>query len=167
VKQNLRNSLLGAFLGGAVALAAASSPLVRAGGAFQVNNANAAAKLVGKVRLVHGKYLLTDEAQKMTVELRGTNLAKMVGQRVQVVGSAVQGQAAAGASQIIQVATITAVKAGSAAAGTAAAAGAGAHISGTAAAVVVGVAATGATVGGLAAAGTIGGGGEDSSTVSR
>jgi hypothetical protein len=134
------------------------------GAALQLSQAaDRTTRLTGKVRSVNGRYLLTDETTKVTVELRGDKVAKMVGKRVDVTGSVIAGEAAAGASQIVAVSTV-AVKAG-AAAGAASAGAAAGHMSTTTIAVIGGVAAAGATVGGLAAAGTIGG--DDSPSVSR
>ena len=73
----------------------------------------------------NGKYLLTDESTQIIIELRGKNLAKMKGKRVQVTGAILAGEAAAaGASVVLSVSLVTTVAA-AAAAGTAAA-GAGA-----------------------------------------
>ena len=127
-------------------------------------------KLMGTVQTQDGKFFLTDETTKVKVELRGSNLKKLVGKHIQVTGKADVAEKPAGdASQVIIVssATVVAAAAGTAAAGTAGGAAAGAAVatgvSATTVAVVGGVAAA-ATVGGLAAAGTIGG---SSGTVSR
>jgi len=104
-------------------------------------------KLTGVLEFKDGVFLLTDKTANVTVELRGTDLQKYVGQNVEVTGSTAVGvQAAAGASQVVNVATITAAgkKPKPARAG----------ISGGAkAAIVSGVAVVG-TLAGLAVAGT-------------
>jgi hypothetical protein len=129
-------------------------------------------KLTGTVQTQDGKFFLTDETSKVKVELRGSNLKKLVGKHVQVTGSAASGEKPAGdASQVIVVASATVVAAavaggaaagGAAAAGAAAGAGVATGVSAATIAVVGGVAA-GATVGGLGVAGTFSSG----STVSR
>jgi hypothetical protein len=158
---------------------------VRSGTALQIQAVGGnKAVLTGLLTQKDGKYILTDETSNVTVELRGSNLKKLVGKKVQVNGSVVaDATPAAGASQVVTVASATALAAG-AAAGTAAGAaggaaaggaatGAGAAAAGAGAAagiatttVVVGGAAVaaGGTVAGLAAAGTFTG---DNSSVSR
>jgi len=137
------------------------------------------AVLTGVVEAENGKFFLTDETTKVKVELRGTDLKKLVGKRVKVTGSTVVGETPSGkASQVVHVTDAAILAAGAAAAGAAAAGGAGAAAAGGAAAgaataagvsittmAVVGGVAVGATVGGLAAAGTLGG--SSASTVSR
>ena len=143
------------------------------GAALQLKQTGASGtQLTGKLTERGGKYFLTDETTKVTVELRGSNLKSMVGKQVQVVGSPAAGEtAAAGASQVINVTQITEAgskKRGAAAAGAGGGAAAGAGttsgLSTTTIAVLGGVAATAGIVGGLYAAGTIGGG---ETTVSR
>ena len=127
------------------------------GSAVQVpDGVDAPTKFTGFVREVHGKYLLTDEATKVTVELRGERIAQLKGKAVQVTGAILAGETPApGASQIIIVREAMAVKAavGAAAAGAATSTG----ISTTTIAVIGGAAAVGGTVGGLYAADVIGG----------
>lgn len=134
------------------------------GSAVQVpNGADTPTKFTGFIREVHGKYLLTDEVTKVTVELRGEQVARQKGKHVQVTGAVLAGETPAqGASQIIIVAEAVTVKAaaGAAAAGAATSTG----ISTTTIAVIGGAAAVGGTVGGLYAADVIG---SDSSSVSR
>jgi hypothetical protein len=130
--------------------------------------AGSPSKLTGIVESKGGAFFLTDETTKVTVELRGSNLEKLVGRRVQVTAPNASGETPAGdASQVILItspAQVTVLAAGSASAGGGAAGAAVATgISGTTVAIVGGVAAA-ATVGGLAAAGTFAGSG---STVSR
>ena len=132
---------------------------MNAGSAVQVpGDADTPGKYSGVVRESNGKYLLTDDNSKVTIELRGRNLAKLKGKHVQVTGSVMAGEtAAAGASAVVSVSSATTV---SAASGTAAA-GAGAASSGGISAgtiaVIGGAAAVGGTVGGLYAADVIGG----------
>ncbi len=132
---------------------------VNAGSAVQMpNRADAPAKYTGVVRESNGKYLLTDEATNVTIELRGKNLARLKGKRIQVTGSVLAGEAAAaGATVVVSVtsAATIAAAAGTAAAGAGAATGAG--ISAATIAVIGGAAAVGGTVGGLYAADVIGG----------
>jgi hypothetical protein len=138
-------------------------------------------QLTGTVQTQDGKFYLTDDTTRVKVELRGSNLKKLVGKHVQVTGSPTSGEKPSGdASQVIVVASATVVAA--AVAGGAAASGAGAGAAGATAAgataagaavatgvsvttmAIVGGVAAAATAGGLAAAGTIGG---SSSSVSR
>jgi len=65
-----------------------------------------AVSLTGKVRQVDGKYLLTDETAKSTVELRGAPVQSMVGKRVTVHGSTIAGTPAAGAAEIVEIASL-------------------------------------------------------------
>jgi hypothetical protein len=113
-------------------------------------------RLTGTVRTSGGHFFLTDETTKVTVELRGSNLQSLVGERVRVAGSATNATPAAGATQVVQVSGATVLGSGAAGA-------AGAHGSGATIAVIGGVAAA-ATAGGLAAVGSFSGGG---TTVSR
>lgn len=115
-------------------------------------------KLTGAIESKGGIFFLTDETTKVRVELRGSNLKHLVGQRVQVTGTSASGETPAGdASQVILVtssAQVTVLGAGSTAAGgVAAGAAVATGIPATTVAIVGGVAAAG-TVGGLAAAGT-------------
>ena len=132
---------------------------VFSGSAVQVpTGADTPTKFTGVIREVHGKYLLTDEATKVTVELRGAQVARQKGKHVLVTGAILAGETPApGASQIINVAEAVVVKtaAGAAAAGAGAATSTG--LSTTTIAVIGGAAAVGGTVGGLYAADVIGG----------
>jgi hypothetical protein len=106
-----------------------------------------------------GKYFLTDCTTHVRVELQGPDVAKFLGKTVEITGSSIPGATpAAGASQLVQVATMkTASKAGCAA-GAPGAAGAAGHALSTGAAVaIVGGVVVGGTVIGLAAAGTFSG----------
>jgi hypothetical protein len=114
-------------------------------------------KLSGKLTKTNGKYLLTDSATSVTVELTGAGLESHVGRTIAVTGTQIGESAVRGATVLVQVASVSGVAAGAAAAGTAAAAVAGHSIGAATIAVVSGVA-VGATVGGMAAAGVIGGG---------
>jgi len=152
-------------------------------------SASAAARIAGMLRIKGEKVFLKDETTNVTVELRGSDLAKYDGKDVLVTGSIIGGAAPAdGASEVIQVIAIDttskkkaaavltgsgagvagtgAASAGAASVGAAtvgaATAGAAAGIStATTAAVVAGVGVAG-SMGGLAAAGSFSG----SSTVS-
>jgi hypothetical protein len=141
--------------------------------------AEAATKLTGTLRQVSGHFLLTDETTNVTVELAGQGLAKEVGSRVAVNGTADATAApVTDASQLVRVTSVThlgpgaAGSSGAAAAGQGGAAGAGSTggaaggiaISATTIAIIGGVAAA-ATLGGLAAAGKLPS--QSSSTVSR
>ena len=55
---------------------------------LRLGQAKDAAVLTGCVAYVGGQYLLRDEVSGVTVELRGAEVAKQVGQRVEVTGSA-------------------------------------------------------------------------------
>ncbi len=125
------------------------------------------AVLKGMLYKQDGKYLLTDETSKVTVELRGSNLEKLVGKTIQVNGSVVAGETpAAGAAQVINVTSATPVPAGAAGAAPAGA-GAASGIS-TTTIVIAGVAvAAGGTIAGLAAAGTLSGDDTAVTSVSR
>jgi len=129
------------------------------GTALQIQPANpSSVRLTGTLRAMGGKYFLTDETNKVTVELRGSNLANLVGKRVQVTGSVESGATpAAGASQVVTVAQATAVSAAGAGGGAAAGATVAHGLSTATIAVIGGAAATAGTVGGLYAAGVIGG----------
>lgn len=105
--------------------------------------------LSGQVISKDGHYFLTDTTTNVTVQLEGAKVAKYAGKQVVIQGTVVTGsQAAAGASQLIQVVSIESLSAGGA---SSAAAG---GLSGAAkAAIIGGVSAAGAVVG-MAAAGT-------------
>jgi len=131
--------------------------------------ASAAASMTGILQVKGETFLLTDATTNVTVELRGTDLAKYAGKKVSVTGSIIGNRVpAAGASQVIQVTAIDSVSGGKRAAGTGAA-GAGAAgaatggiSAGATAAIVAGVGVTGA-VAGLALTGSFSG----TSAVSR
>jgi hypothetical protein len=122
----------------------------------------------GCLVLKDGKYLLTDETTRVTLQLQGPGLEKEVGNRVEVTGAVDPAPAVAGATQLINVRTVNrqakgcsslaaakppAQAGGAAGAGGGAAAGAGISTGATVA--IVGGIAAAATVGGLAATGTI------------
>ena len=117
--------------------------------------ASAATNLTGTLQAKGSVYLLTDSTTHVTVELRGSDLAKYVGKSVSVTGSIIgDATAAPGASQVVQVTAISPTGKGKKAA--AAAAGAGAAGAG-AAAVGLSTATTVAIVGGVAVGGTFAG----------
>jgi hypothetical protein len=122
--------------------------------------ASTAVKMAGTLESRGGSFFLTDATSNIVVELRGANLAKFAGKKVEVTGSTIAGAAvAAGAAQAVQVTEMKAIgenltKAAAAGAGAAAAGAAGA---GAGAAAGIGVGATVAIVGGVAVAGTVGG----------
>src|ERR1039458_4020215 len=122
-----------------------------------------AVKMTGIVESKDGKYFLTDCTTQVRVELQGPDVAKSLGKTVEITGSSIPGATpAAGASQLVQVATMRAAsKAGCAgapgAAGAAGAGGAAAGLSTGAAVAIVGGVVVGGTVIGLAAAGTFSG----------
>jgi hypothetical protein len=123
-----------------------------------------AARLVGVVRKIDGKYFLTDETTNVTVELRGEDLMLEPGQRVEAVGKILEGvESAPGAAHVVEVETAS--PSGSAAASgagkAAAAAGTSKGISGTTIAILGGVGAAG-TIGALYATDVIGDDDEDS-----
>lgn len=128
---------------------------VLAGTALQVRQTGESkTTLTGQVFEQNGKYFLTDDTNKVTVELRGPAVKSKVGKRVKVIGLLLAGETpAGGASQVINVTQLTVL-----------AAAGGAGISTATVAVLGGAAATAGTIGGLYAAGAIGGGDE---TVSR
>ena len=133
--------------------------------------------------------MVVDRITNVTIEVRGSELDKELGNQVEVTGSPLTGVTPVeGATQVIQASAVkhlgkggcasVAKKVGAAAgagaaaggvaaaAGGAAAAGAAAGIAGTTIAVVGGVAAA-ATVGGLAAVGALPGQGESGVSSSR
>jgi len=70
---------------------------------LQMTN-NSSTRLAGTIRSRNGKFFLTDEVSSVGVELRGENLASLVGRRVGIVGSRVAGMPAlADASQVVAV----------------------------------------------------------------
>ena len=155
--------------------------------AFEPQAAGGLTKLTGCLESKAGHYLLTDEATRVTVEVRASDAAKLdltkhVGKRNEVSGTADPAATpASDASQLVRVISVKPLSggatacAGGVAAGTGGAAAAGAGgatagaatgswISGTVIAVIGGGVAAG-TLGGLAASGSIGGSG--SPAVSR
>ncbi len=139
--------------------------------------APATVKMTGTLTLSNGKYLLTDDTTKVTVQIESADASRYVDKKVDVTGSLIaDAKPAGGASQVVQATTISlasrkrkavAAVAGGGAAGAAGAAGAGAGaaagISTAATVAIVGGVAVAGTVGGLAAAGTF----SDSTPVSR
>ena len=61
-------------------------------------------KIVGKLQKVDGKYVVTDEATKTTIEIQGDNLEQFVGKRVEVSGTA--------SGKVVAVTTISAAGGG-------------------------------------------------------
>jgi hypothetical protein len=112
-----------------------------------------AMNLSGVLEQKGGRFLLTDATSHVAVELQGPDLAKYVGQRVDISGSIIPGASpAAGAFQVVRVVSIKALpRAGAVVAG-------GGGLSGHAIGVIVGGIAVGGTAAGLAAAGTFSGG---------
>jgi hypothetical protein len=111
---------------------------------FEPQAAGAAppARLTGTISKAGNRYLLTDETTHVKVELRGPGLERLVGQRVQVVGTVDTSVASASVSQVINVTSATAIPK------SAAAAGAGSGISASAkAAIIAGVAVSAAGTG--------------------
>jgi hypothetical protein len=118
----------------------------------QVGAATSALKLTGTIEAHDGTFFLTDTTTNVSYQLQGADLAKYVGKSVQITGSSVPGAtAAAGASQVAEVATVQLSTAAAAAGGGAVAAVAVSHVA--VVAIVGGVVVGGAAVG-LAAAGT-------------
>jgi hypothetical protein len=118
--------------------------------------ASTAVKIRGVVELRNGNYFVTDTTSRVTFQLQGAELAKYVGKQVNITGSVIPGATPlAGASQVVQAASVeptTAGAAGGAAAGSTAAAGS--HV---AAIAIIGGVAVGGTVVGLAAVGSLSG----------
>ncbi len=130
--------------------------------AFEPQAASGPARITGRLVNKGGHYLLTDETTNVTVEVVGPGLAKLVGKRVEIIGSTDPAATpVSDASQVIRVDSITPLSgAGAAAAGSGGKTGgsaSGLAISATTIAIIGGVAAA-AVVGGLAAAGGLGGG---------
>lgn len=118
-------------------------------------------RLAGTLQAVDGKYVITDSVTNVRIELVGTGLAEFVGRCVEITGAPIPGaQAAAGAAQVVTVASI---KNGSCTKPAGGPQGAGSTgISGKTVAVLGGVAVAGTTVG-LATAGVF----SDDTPVSR
>jgi len=111
--------------------------------------ASTALRMSGVVQTRGGSFFLTDATTNVTVELKGSDLAKYAGKKVLVEGSSIPGApAAAGASQVVQVISIQSLAAG--AGGAAAATG----LSLAARAAIIGGVSVGGAAAGLAAAGT-------------
>ena len=133
--------------------------------AFEPQASAGSARIIGRLVNKGGHYLLTDETTNVTVEVAGPGLAKLAGQRVEVIGSTdPTATPVSDASQFIRADSVkplsgTRKAAAGAAAGAGTATGglSGLAVSGTAIAIVGGVAAA-AVVGGLAAAGGLSGG---------
>lgn len=108
-----------------------------------------AVTMSGQIIQKNGNYFLTDTTTNVTVQLKGADVAKHVGKQVVINGSIVSGsQPATGASQVIQVVSITSLAAG----GSIATPTSGISVL-TKAVVIGGVSAAG-TIIGLAAAGS-------------
>ena len=134
--------------------------------AFEPQISSGPTKLMGRLQMKNGHYLLTDETTNVTVELFGPGLAKEVGHRVEVTGSLDPTVTpVSDASEFIRVTSVKPVPVAGAAPAGAAGGASGAAISGTAIAIIGGVAAA-AVVGGLAAVGGLPGQGS-SAVVSR
>jgi hypothetical protein len=112
-----------------------------------VSGGSTAFDVTGTVTLREGKYFLTDATSNVTMELRGGEIDRYVGKKVEVTGSVIPGaKPARGASEVGQVT-------GTHASGSARIVGA-AGISGLGKAAIIGGVAVTGTVGGLAAAGS-------------
>jgi hypothetical protein len=113
----------------------------------------AAVNITGILQVRNGNYYITDPTAHVTIQVQGSNLARYVGKKVEVTGSQVPGATpAGGASELVQVTSITPVGGGG---GGGAGGGAGALHLGTYA--IIGGVAVGGTIIGLAAAGAFGG----------
>lgn len=135
--------------------------------AFEPQISSGPAKLMGRLQIKNGHYLLTDETTNVTVELFGPGLAKQVGHRIEVTGSLDPTVTpVSDASEFIRATSVKPLAVSGAAAAGAAGGSSGLAISGTAIAIIGGVAAA-AVVGGLAAAGGLPGQGASSTAVSR
>ncbi len=150
----------------------------------QAAGALAPTKVTGCLLEKAGKPIVVDQTTNVVLELRGADLEKETGNRVEITGVAENSPASVpGASQVVRIAGLKVVGKGgcssvakkveatagaaAAAAGTAAgAAGAGTGIGAGTIAVVGGVAAA-ATVGGLAAAGSLPGQSQSQPSASR
>ena len=156
----------------------------------QAAGASAPTKVTGCLLEKAGKAIVVDQTTSVVLELRGTDLEKEFGNRVEITGVAETSPASVpGASQLIRVAGLkvvgkggcssvakkigatagaaaVATAAAGTAAGTAGAAGAATGIGAGTIAVIGGVAAA-ATVGGLAAAGSLPGQGQSLPSASR
>jgi hypothetical protein len=127
--------------------------------AFEPQQGSNTTRVTGVIQKKGEHYILTDEVTKVTVELRGAEVAKYAGKRVEVTGSMDAGATpVSDASQVVQAKEIRTdgkTKPVAAAAATGGATGAAA---GAAAGTATGIAvSTVAVVGGVAAAATVGG----------
>ena len=125
--------------------------------AFEPQSATPAVKISGTLVNNGGKYFVTDTTTKITVEVRGRDLAQYVGKRVDVSGTTTTATPAAGASQVVQIASIKVAAAAAGAGASGAGAGAGAAAAGAGAAGGLSTAAIAAIVGGVAVTGTVAG----------
>jgi hypothetical protein len=132
--------------------------------AFEPQISSGSTRVMGRLQIKNGHYLMTDETTNVTVELYGPGLEKDVGRRVEITGTLDPTVTpVSDASEFIRVGSVKRIPvAGAAAAGSAGGAS-GLAISGTAIAIIGGVAAA-AVVGGLAATGALSGA---SNSVSR
>jgi hypothetical protein len=128
-------------------------------------SAGSTSRLNGALQRRNGRFFLTDETSRVTVELRGSGLDKVIGSRIEVLGQTMSGVTpAAGASHVVSVTSFNVVGGAAAGAGgTAAAAALKGGLSKGVIAVIGGVAVAG-TVGTLYATDVIGG---DEETTSR
>jgi len=152
----------------------------------QAAGASAPTKVTGCLLEKAGKPIVVDQTTSVVLELRGTDLEREIGNRVEITGIAENTAASVpGASQLIRVAGLKVVAKGGcsseakkigATAGAAAAAGTAAGAAGSAGAAtgigagtiaVIGGVAVAATVGGLAAAGSLPGQGQAPPSASR
>ena len=123
-------------------------------------------RVTGTLRQQNGRYLLTDQVTRVTVEITGPGLKAHVGHVIQVTGTLNTSAApVAGASQVIAATSIQTVLAGGGGAVPAGTGGGHGGIGITTIAIIGGVAVA-ATLGGLAAAGALPGQGSTPS-VSR
>ena len=114
------------------------------------------AKMTGILVSKDGTFFVTDVTTNVTAEVRGADLAKYVGTKVNITGSIIpDASIPVGASQVVQITGIAnaAAAAGAAGAGAASAGAAGGIGAGATVAIVGGVA-VGGTILGLGAAGT-------------
>jgi hypothetical protein len=150
----------------------------------QAAGALAPTKATGCLLEKAGKPVVVDQTTSVVLELRGTDLEREIGNRVEITGIAENSSASVpGASQLIRVAGLKVVAKGGcssvakkigATAGSAAAAGtAGAGTAGAASGIgagtiaIIGGVAAAATVGGLAAAGSLSGQSQSQPSASR
>jgi hypothetical protein len=114
-----------------------------------------AVKMTGAVSEQNGKFFITDSTTNVVAEIRGSDLAKSVGKKIQITGSIIPGATPAPpATEVVQVTNSKVLAA--AAAGAAGGAVAAGLSTGATVAIVGGVVVAG-TVGGLAAAGEFSG----------